>query len=88
MNVFLNNIGIAKETEKAYLLVFGTEKTAWVPKSVIYITDVQATNSYYLVWNVTKYNPQTGGMVAKKINYSKKCNIEMVGNFYKNNKVI
>ena len=51
MNVFLKNVGIVKETEKAYLLTFwqgGFKDVKWVPKSQIYITNVQSKSKNQL----------------------------------------
>lgn len=88
MNVFLKNVGIVKETEKAYLLTFisqGYKVVKWVPKSQIYITNVQPTKSFYYTYHNLKCNSY--GMIsdgmAKKNWYEKCCNLEVKGWFYK-----
>lgn len=88
MNVFLLNVGIVKETEKAYLIAVknGHEKSAkWIPKSAIYITNQRDNLGMYLEWKCQPYNSIEGDMVATKKFYDKTCDIEIKGSFYLKN---
>lgn len=89
MNVYLNNIGIVKETPKAYLMVFncnGFKDTQWVPKSVIEVSKEHSTTSFYYTYSNFK---MAGGRIqdgtAKKNWYSKACSMEIKSWFYKKN---
>lgn len=87
-NVFVKNVGIVKETEKAYLLTFwadGYKITKWIPKSQLYITNVKNTSDFYYTYHNLRTNSY--GVIsegtAKKNWYNKKCDTEIVGWFYK-----
>lgn len=89
MNIYLKNIGIVKETSKAYLMVFncnGLKVVQWVPKSVVELTNEYTTQSFYYTYSNFK---MSGGMIqdgtVQKNWYSNACNIELKGWFYKKN---
>jgi hypothetical protein len=89
MKVFLNNVGIIKETEKAVLICVvqgGFSGTKWVPKSQIKLSKVSKTHNFYYTYHNMKF---VGGRLsdgtARKNFYDKKANAEVSAWFYKKN---